>query len=408
MKLTKAIVEGAELPQTGQRFLWDSELKGFGLRLTSGARTYVIQSRVNGKERRVSLGRHGVLTVQQARKRAVVELANMTKGIDPSVEKKREEAFSVTLRQLVEQYLDDHGDLKTSYRLDIEKHLKTSFAAWADRPVVEISRDRVAIRFRELSERGGAQANLAFRILRALMNYARGAYRPGDKPIIVENPVRVLSDLKVWNRVNPRSGRIPTDKIGKAWNVLQALRTSPEQTVVGQTLADAVSFLLLTGARWSEMAELTWDRVNLEERWWHIPDTKNRSKVTFPLPAAAVAILAARPKVSNYVFPARSGEGRIREPRGTMLKVSEAAGVHLTAHDLRRTFRAVAGEVGIDLWKTKLLMGHKLSGDVTITHYTETEDLRYLAPEIERIADWIVRQGAIAASEKVVPMRRAK
>ena len=408
MKLTKAMVEGAELPETGQRFLWDSGAEGLWRPAHSGARTYVIQSRVNGKERRVSLGRHGVLTVQQARKKAVVELANMTRGIDPSVEKKREEAFSVTLQQLVEQYLSDHGDLKASSRQDIEKHLKTSFAAWADRPVVEITRDRVAVRFRELSERSAAQSNQAFRILRALMNYARGAYRPGDKPILVENPVQVLSDLKVWNRVKPRSGRVPTDKIGKAWNVLQALRTAPEQTVVGQTLADAVSFLLLTGARWSEMAELTWDRVNLEERWWHIPDTKNRSKVTFPLPKFATEILEARPRASQYVFPARSGEGRVKEPRGTMLKVAEAAGVHVTAHDLRRTFRAIAGEIGIDLWKTKLLMGHKLSGDVTITHYTETEDLRYLAPEIERIADWITRQGVIAASDKVVPMRRAK
>jgi integrase len=408
MKLTKEVIEGAELPETGQRFLWDAGLKGFGIRLTPGARTYVIQARVNGKERRVSLGRHGVLTVQQARRRAVVELASMTKGVDPSIEKKRVEAYAVTLRQLVEQYLEDHGDLKASSRQDIEKHLKASFAAWADRPAVEITRDRVAVRFRELSERSAAQANQAMRILRALMNYARGAYRPGDKPIMVENPVKVLSDTKVWNRVKPRSGRIPTDRIGRAWNVLQDLRRDPAQTVVGQTLADAVSFLLLTGARWSEMAELTWDRVNLDEGWWHIPDTKNRSKVTFPLPQAAADILAARPRVSSYVFPARSGEGRIKEPRGTMLKVAAAAGVHLTAHDLRRSFRAVAGEVGVEFWKTKLLMGHKLSGDVTLEHYTETENLRYLAPEIERIADWITRQGVIAASDKVLPMRRAK
>jgi integrase len=408
MKLTKEIVEGAELPETGQRFLWDSELKGFGIRLTSGARTYVIQARVNGKERRVSIGRHGVLTVQEARRQAIIQLGSMSKGVDPAVEKKRVEAYSVTLRQLVEQYIDDHGDLKKSSKQDIEKHLKTSFAPWADRPIVEITRDRVAMRFRELSERSAAQANQAFRILRALMNYARGAYRPGDKPILAENPVTVLSDMKVWNRVNPRSGKVPTDKIGAVWNELQRLRKSPELPVIGQTLADAVSFLLLTGARWSEMADLTWDNVNLEEGWWHIPDTKNRSKVTFPLSHAAAAILADRPRFNDFVFPGRSGEKRIKEPRGTMLKVSAAAGVHVTAHDLRRTFRAIAGECGIDLWKTKLLMGHKLSGDVTITHYTETEDLRYLELEINKVADWITRQGLIAGSDKVVVLRRVK
>jgi integrase len=83
-------------------------------------------------------------------------------------------------------------------------------------------------------------------------------------------------------------------------------------------------------------------------------------------------------------------------------KVSEAAGVHVTAHDLRRTFRAIAGECGIDFWKTKLLMGHKISGDVTITHYTETSDLRYLLVEINQISKWIERQGKIAATGNVV------
>jgi hypothetical protein len=54
-------------------------------------------------------------------------------------------------------------------------------------------------------------------------------------------------------------------------------------------------------------------------------------------------------------------------------------------------------------------MGHKMSGDVTISHYTETSDLRYLAPESNAIADWIIRQGNIAASDNVIQLpRRAK
>ena len=64
---------------------------------------------------------------------------------------------------------------------------------------------------------------------------------------------------------------------------------------------------------------------------------------------------------------------------------------------------AVAGECGIDFWKTKLLMGHKISGDVTITHYTETNDLRYLSEDINRIGNWIKQQGIIAKTDNVVP-----
>jgi hypothetical protein len=64
----------------------------------------------------------------------------------------------------------------------------------------------------------------------------------------------------------------------------------------------------------------------------------------------------------------------------------------------------VSGECGVEFWKAKLLMGHKISGDVTISHYTETSDLRYLAPESNAIANWITRQGTIAATDNVIQM----
>lgn len=406
MKLTKNVVEGATLPEKGQLFLWDFETRGFGVRLTPTGRTYIAQGRVNGISRRVSLGRHGVITLQEARKKAQKELSDMLGGKDPAIEKKRAEAYSKTLREIAGEYLKDRSDMKESSRADILKHVNKAFSTWADRPAVEITRDKVLEKFRELSERGPAQANQAFRNLRAILNYARAAYRPDDKPLMVENPVSVLSDTKLWNKVKPRSGRIPTDKIGKAWNTLRALRASPGETIITHILTDAVSFLLLTGARWSEMAGLAFEHIDLDEKWWDIPDPKNRVPVKFPLSKVAVEILSTRPKTSQWVFPARSGDGHIHDARGIFLKISEAVGVHVTAHDMRRTFRAIAGECGIELWRTKLLMNHRLNQDVTISHYTETQNLTYLEPEINLIGDWITRQALIARSDKVVPIRK--
>lgn len=408
MKLTKSVVENSTLPLKGQTFLWDSEIKGFGVRLNPAGKTYIVQGRVNGVDRRVSLGRHGILTVQEARKKARAQLSAMLDGVDPVVEKKRSDAYALTLEKLSEKYIEARRDLKPSSIADIKKHIEKSFASWADRPAVEITRDKVAVRFRELSERSPAQANQAFRILRALLNYARAAYRSGDQPLIVENPVKIISDAKLWNRIQARSGRIPTDKIGIAWNVIQKLRNAPDQSKIGETLADAVSFLMLTGARWSEAAALTWAQVDLKDAWWHLPDPKNRKPLTFPMPNAAVEILERRDKTKPFIFPARSGDGHITEARGVLEKVSAAVGVRVSPHDLRRTWRAVAGECSVEFWKTKLLMGHKISGDVTISHYTETSDLRYLAPESNVIANWIARQGTIAASDNVVPLRGRK
>lgn len=406
MKLTKKIIDTLPMPATGQKLVWDDDVTGLGVRLTPSKKTYIVQGRVRGKktERRISLGEHGTITLDEARRRAKMELAAMLNGTDPMEERKILQARAATLRDVVDKYLEDRRDLKASSRADIEKHLQKSFASWADRPFVEITRDKVLDRFRELSDRSPSQANQAFRVLRALMNYARAKYRPGDSLIMPENPVRVLSDAKVWNRIQARSGRIPTGKVGVAWNVIQDFRQAPDLSRIGETLADAVAFLMLTGCRWSEMAGLTWDRVNLDEATWYIPDPKNRTPVTFPLPAVVVEILEKRQRTSEFVFPGRS-EGHIREARSAMDRISALVGVHVSPHDLRRTFRAIAGECGVEFWKTKLLMGHKMSGDVTIAHYTEKSDLRYLAPEINAIADWIVRQGVIAGSDNVVNFR---
>lgn len=405
MKLTKKTVENLPLPESGQVLIWDSEQKGFGLRLTPSGRMYIIQGRVGRVSRRVSLGKHGVITLQEARKKAQRELSAMNEGVDPAIEKKRAVAYSLTLKELAQKYIKDRKDLKPSSQADIQKHIKTSFSAWADRPAVEVTRDKVATRFQELTERSKAQANQAFRILRALLNYARAAYRPDDKPLMIENPVRILSDAKLWNRVKARSGRIPTDKIGAAWNTLQKLRADQGQSIIGRTLADIITFLLLTGARWTEAANLTWEHVNLDGKYWHIPDPKNRNPVTLPLSQPAVDILRDRPQSGAFVFPGRSG-GRVVDARSVLDKVSKAAGVRISAHDLRRTFRAIAGECQLELWKAKLLMNHRLNQDVTIGHYTETEDLRYLEKEVNKISDWILRQGVIARSEKVVPFPR--
>jgi integrase len=351
----------------------------------------------------VSLGKHGILTVQEARKKAIRELSKMLDGKDPVIEKKRAVAQSVTLGEVVEAYLSDRRSLKESSKADILKHLNNAFSDWADKPISSITRDMALTRFRELSDKGPAQANQAYRNLRAWFNYAIGAYRADGKPTIAENPVKAISDLKMWNHVKPRSGRIPLDKVGIAWNELQRLRAEPFQTDIGRTLADAVTFLMLTGARFSEMSSLTWEQVNIEEKSWTLPDPKNRTEITFPLSGVTIDILKNRPQDSKFIFPSRTKTGHVGEVRNTMKKISKAVGVHITAHDLRRTFRAIAGECGVDFWKTKLLMGHKISGDVTIMHYTETDDLRYLSDEINIIGDWITQQGAIAKSDNVVP-----
>jgi integrase len=392
-KLTKTIVEEYELPATGQKFKWDSETKGFGLRLTPGSKVFIAQGLVNGKDRRVKIGPFGAWTVDQARKRAKELLVDMANGIDPNQEKKVKKAMAISLDKLVMAYIKDKS-LKESSIYDMNKHLNGIFISLKDQPISVITRDEVLRLFRKASKSSKAQANQAFRLLRSWMNYAMATCRPGGKAIISENPVQVLSDAKMWHTIKPRKSRITTEKIGLAWNFIRGEMANPSLNSVSKSLIDAAAFILLTGCRFGEAATLPWNQVNLDEGYWNLPDPKNRNPVIFPLSTQALEILEARPRMNDYVFSREKGKGRITDIRFTMKKISDHIDIKITAHDLRRTFRAIAGECGIELWKTKLLMNHKLNQDVTISAYTETSDLRYLRPEIQMIGNWIEKQAA--------------
>lgn len=400
-KLTKNYIDKITAPADKEAFHWDDSLKGFGLRVTpTGKITYIVQGRVNGSSPRISIGPHGVFTVDQARDVAREHLRSMRMGIDPRAVAKKEAAQRVTLRDVADGYKRDRP-LKDSSKAEIERHVTTTFEAWLKKPLKDINREAVTKRFNEIKTKGTtgngpapAQANQAFAVLRALFNYAIREYRePDGSPVLTDNPVDVL--YKKWAPLKPRTSRVPDSKVGAVWSFLTKAR---EQAYNRDTLAsiDLVMLLMLTGLRIGECSELTWDRVNLEEGWIHIPDPKNSNPVWLPLSTQAVQLLTTRQRVkgSPFVFSSWGKAGHIKDPRDTMKKVSEVAGTKITPHDLRRTYTTIGvASVGIDLHKVELLTNHVPKG-VTARHYLETSHLQYLKPETQRISDWIEQQAA--------------
>ncbi|MDX1626452.1 MAG: Arm DNA-binding domain-containing protein, partial [Wenzhouxiangellaceae bacterium] len=88
MKLTKTRIDKIEPPSKGYELHWDSELPGFGLRVTAkGAKSFIAQAKIDGKARRITLGRFGNLTADQARKKARAELGRMADNVDPAAVK---------------------------------------------------------------------------------------------------------------------------------------------------------------------------------------------------------------------------------------------------------------------------------------------------------------------------------
>ncbi len=427
-KLTKTKVEALPVPtDKDQVFYWDSETKGFGVRVTSGgARSYIVQRPVNGKTRRFTLGPHGVLTCDEARKRAMEKLLEMMDGIDPGQERRKQKAQSETLREVMENYIEHkrtkHGPLRPASIADIRACVGTAFSDWADKPVAGITREACIKRFRELSKTAPITSNKAFRNLRALLNWARekNATSDGNYPILPINPVSQMfkqGGMAKWNPERARATRIPKEKIGAVWLCLKKY-ADPERNQRSTAIAaDLVAFLLLTGCRINESSTLTWDRVKLDAELptFHLPGTvtKNHNPMTYPISKALHALLtrrhAERLKGNNYVFPAVRGEtGYMKDPRAMWKKIGEVAGLHLSNHDMRRTFDDVSQIVGIDGDTRRQLENH-LSSDVHGRHYANNPDPATLLPALEAISSWIVRQGEIAEAaaegQNVVALR---
>lgn len=421
-KLTKSYIDKIKPPELGYKLHWDEDVKGFGVRANSkGKLTFIYQGRIKGmggsKAAIITIGSPPSWKVDQARKEAMSLAVDMNKGIDPRESKRADKAAAVTLGNVAADYTGRPGKLKERSKQEIHRHVDTTFEKWKSKPIASITENMCSKRYNEILTKGlrgnggsASQAIQGFSILRALINFAMRRYKKADgTPLLSHNPVGALKDD--WVTLPERKSRIPESKMGAVFNMLEQWREE-EYDMTRLSSIDLVMFLMLTGARIDEGRTLTWDRVNLEEGWWHLPDPKNRNPVWLPLSTQAVELIETRLRAKNspYVFPSnRNKDGYIKDPRSTLEKVSKVAGVCITAHDLRRTFTTCGvTSCGIDLYKIELLTNHVPKG-VTARHYLETSHLQYLKPEVQAFADWVTEKAqlaeAVSRGDNIIPLQ---
>ncbi|MEE4303596.1 MAG: integrase arm-type DNA-binding domain-containing protein [Wenzhouxiangella sp.] len=417
MRITNTKVSELGLPEEGYRLHWDDDLGGFGVRVTAaGARSYIAEARVNGKTCRVTIGKHGTFTADEARKIAKGELGDMAKGINPNAERKRRKVESQTLADVAADYMSNRQTragkpLKDRTKADIRRHLKASFDDWSGQPVAKITREMVASRYSALCRRSLAQGNQAMRILRALIEWAAASRDAEGKPIIVDNPVTVLNERSLWREVPARQNKIDKGDVGRWWSAVQSMRADPSLTRSSRSAIDLVALIALTGLRLSEARSLRWDQICLNDPSVTLTDTKNRTDTILPLSDLAAEMLQERQgDGKGFVFPARSGKGYLKNARGQLELIAKQTGVRVTHHDLRRTFiqtglNYLPKKERIEIFRIKLLSNHALpKNDVTFASYANDPDMRFLKPEADRISDFYEAQRCTFEADNVVSM----
>lgn len=408
VKITKRVVDNAPIPtEKSQLFIRDSQLPGFALRVTrNGVKSFIVEKRINGKVRRHTLGRYGQLTTEQARGMAQAYLGQIAYGRDPIAEQKTAQVRAITLAEAFAEFVKVRKNLKPKTLHDYRYHLEHYLGTWLHKPITSISKQAVSRRHKQIGERSPAQANAVFRTLKSVLNFARHHYEDGSgEPILAYNPVEVLDYTRAWYPARARQQVIKEYELRPWYEAVQSLR-APDKPASSHVIADFLEFVLFTGLRFSEAAQLRWDQVDLQDHTLHLPDPKNRRPFTLPLTDHVERILQRRAEqqVNAYVFPSRDGAGPLVEPRRQMQHVTAQSGVKFTVHDLRRTFSTIATVCGLPHETVKRLINHQ-TGDVTSKHYivSHAEQLRGPA---QQVTDYLKHHCGIDAPDNVISLPR--
>lgn len=377
--LTKASVDALRA-RPSPYFAWDAKLKGFGVKVNpssvntpQGRKVYVVQYRPKARRAstRVTLGAHGALTVEQARRLAQEMLGNVAAGHDPA-ERLRAAKDAPTIVALAPRFIARHGTL-----------VKPTTAAWIQglfdtyilpqlgtRRVADLSTSDVAGLHEALSKTP-YQANRVVAVLSVFCKWAESeGYRPGGS-----NPCRAVRKFKERNREYFMSG----DELARLGAILREAETVglpptdtaragfvkrgqpvPERVPVETSAVEAIRLLLFTGCRKSEILGLRWKEVDLQRKQLVLGNTKT-GQSNRPLNAAAAAVLARIPRhlASEFVFPGLDPMTPRLAITTAWNRVRTAAGLDKARlHDIRHTYATVAVSGGASLVLTGGLLGH--------------------------------------------------
>lgn len=421
-KLTKTVVDKAEI-KSEKYFIWCSELPGFGVRVfPSGKRIYYADYRnKDGARKRMSIGHHGKLTTEDARKLAIVTLGGVLKGEDPATDRATRRN-SLTMRELCDDYIKaaERGLIMGKRKLPkkettlvsdrgrIERHIKPLLGNKLVRDIIQADVNRfirdvtmgktamvekTGLRGKSVVEGGAGTAARTAGLLGGILSFAV------SEGVIPFNPARGAkrqADGVRKRRLSAEEYR----KLGKA--LIAAEETDVPQAVAG------VWLLALTGCRLGEIEKLKLSEADADAGCFRLQDSKEGASVR-PIGQPAFKVLSKiTPREgSEFVLTGIRNEGHYGGMPGAIDRLMKAAGLHdVSAHTLRHSFASVAGDLGFSDSTIETLLGHS-AGSVTSRYIHRLDTV--LVAAADKVARTI-HGHMTGATGKVVQMpgRRAK
>ena len=381
VRLTNKIAYRAKfLVEGGQRFIRDSKVEGFALRITAGSKTWTWEGRikkrgVGGRNQfiRTTLGQYPEMKEPEARDKAEDTRAAVARGEDPR-ESRNPHLKEATFGQLADAYIERVRTENAASSVRADEYMLKHYipSSWRERNLSAITADDIDKLKKSIGETcpprprkkqvkrdrkpahpkatRHSAANHTLRLLRAMFNRA----------ILNRNK----GGLEMFKGDNPVAGfKMYKDNKRKVYLTPDELKRVNEALLKEDSVWQAYFPLCaMLGLRRSELLSLRWENVKLEEEQptLKLPTTKNDEEHVLPLPPQAVAILSKLERKSEWVFPSIGKTGHIVEPKSAWQRIRTAAGVpQVRIHDLRHTLASWMVAAGYSLPVIGRALNHK-------------------------------------------------
>lgn len=362
----KITLKALESVRDGQ-ILWDTELRGFGVRGRGTGLYYVLKTRVHGQQRWFTIGKHGApWTPESARKKVLGLLGEIAHGDDPA-EVREDLKRRMSVNELCDLYLKEGCSEKKASTVAtdkgrIERHIRPLLGrkdvrALGRRDIEQFMRDvadgktaadvKTGTRGRAIVEGGKGTATRTVGLLGGIFSFAV------DRGILTENPVRGVRRFK-----DRRVERfLSEDELARLGAAIAALE---DEAAITPHAAAAIRLLLFTGARRGEILSLRWEWVDFERAFIFLPDSKTGRKPIY-LSAPALEILSNLPRLDGnpHVICGEASGKPLADLKRPWAKVCDRAGIgNLRIHDLRHNFASTGAMGGLSLPMIGKLLGH--------------------------------------------------
>ncbi len=348
-KLTKRTIDAAKPDPKGHYFIWDDEMPGFGLRvLKSGKKTYQIQYRHGGRTRRNSIGMHGTITPDEARKIAKEKLGRVAKGDNPAEERAIHRGAS-TVADVCERFMNEYVPVHCKettakeYRRSVDMFIKPVIGT---RKVPDIIRTDIAKLHHDLRDKP-YQANRTLGVISVIFNQCEiwGLRPDGSNPC---RHVKKYTEKK-------RERFLSEDELKRLWETLDECERDGSESAAA---CNAYRLLILTGCRLGEIQTLKWGYI--KEDGIYLPDSKTGAKKVYIGQAVHDTLTKIKRTPDNpYVIPGTIEGQHLKDLQRPWRRIREKAELEdLRIHDLRHSFASFGLANGLSLAEIGKLLGH--------------------------------------------------